>query len=159
MAQLRSGLGVFVLLGGLLFVTPPAAAQTPDPDERAVEGHRLSVDLVKRATAANLAMKKAETAAPESETSVDDDRTGDSLVDEMAKVIESTAWRAAALKTARITVRDYVLTTLVLGWAETAIETKATGTPAEPMPPWLVRNIAFVKAHPKEIKAFADSFQ
>src|SRR4029450_13781947 len=79
MAQLRSGLGGFVLLGGLLFVTPPAAAQMPDPDERAVEGHRLSVDLVKRATAANLAMKKAETAAPESETSVDDDRTGDSL--------------------------------------------------------------------------------
>ena len=35
----------------------------------------------------------------------------------------------------------------------------ANGTLPEPTPPWLMRNIAFVKAHPKEIKALADSLR
>jgi hypothetical protein len=144
MTQRRSGLGAFVVLGVLALGTSPAAAQVSDVDGKAFEGHRLSVDLIKRATAATLAIKKAEKTAPESEEPPDDEIDGDSLIDEMAKRLESTAWQAAALKSARITARDYVLTMIVVGQVEIAIETKATGTPTEPMPPWLMRNIAFV---------------
>jgi hypothetical protein len=40
-----------------------------------------------------------------------------------------------------------------------AIESMANGTLPEPAPPWLMGHIAFVKAHPKEIKALADSLR
>ena len=159
MAQLGSGFGVFVVLGVLALGTSPAAAQVSDVDGIAVEGHRLSVDLIKRATAATLAINKAEKTAPESGETPDDEMDGESLINAMAKRVESTAWQAAALKGARITARDYVLTLIVLGQVEMAIESMADGTLPEPTPPWLMRNIAFVKAHPKEIKALADSLK
>ena len=46
----------------------------------------------------------------------------------MVKDIESTAWQAAALKSARISTRDYVLTMIVVGRAEMTIEMTAKGT-------------------------------
>ena len=156
MPHLRSLFGVFVVLGVLLAVQSAAAQMSAD-DAKAVEGHRLSVDLVKRATAANLALKEAEKAAPEFGKTLDDDLSGESVIDEMVKDIESTAWQAAALKSARISTRDYVLTMIVVGQAEMTIEMTAKGTLTDPTPPGMMRNIAFVKAHPAEITAFADS--
>ena len=63
MPHLRSLFGVFVVLGVLVAVQS-AAAQMSAGDAKAVEGHRLSVDLVKRATAANLALKEGREGSP-----------------------------------------------------------------------------------------------
>jgi hypothetical protein len=159
MAHLRSGLGAFVVLGVLALGTSPAVAQESDADGKAVEGHRLSVDLIKRATVATLALNRAEKTAPESGETPDDEMDGESIIDELVKRLESTAWQAAALKSARITARDYALTLIVIAEAEMAIESMAQGTLPEPAPSWLMRDIAFMKAHPKEIQALADSLR
>ena len=154
---------VTMALGATAVAAQPsdaAAAQMSAVDAKAIDGHRLSVDLVKRATAVNVALKKAEKADPELGKTLSDDvddSNNESIIDELVKDLESAAWQAAALKSARITARDYVLTLIVATRAQLTIEMTANGTLKDPVPPGMTRNIAFVKAHPAEIKAFDDS--